>query len=52
MAVQVPVWLSLDFNWTALYVHTHLIICIVIIGGDPGPCRVVEPDDDDDDTHY
>lgn len=43
VAVQVPVWWSLDFNWTALYVHTHLIICIRTIGGAQSPPRVVQP---------
>ena len=31
ITVQVPVWCRLDFNWTALNVCTHLIICILII---------------------
>jgi len=42
VAVQVPVWWRLDFNWTALNVYTHLIICILIIGGGQGPPSVIE----------
>jgi hypothetical protein len=43
VAVQVPMWWSLDFNCIALYVHTHFITCILIIGGGHGPPRAVEP---------
>ena len=42
MAVQVSVWWSLDFNWSALYVNTNLIICILIVGGGQGPPRVLD----------
>jgi hypothetical protein len=43
VTVQVAVWWSLRFNWTALNVYTHLIICILIIGGSQCPPSVIEP---------